>query len=147
MKIAPDATVTELDLPEADKRAVIWELLGSPDTVDQGIYQGIYHRRAVLHVHGNGRQLGLPQNLAAWALASAWRGTALYLLAGPVAITGRTMAGELTGLDGDLVRHARVVAQTVRETLTEWRRRPPVSNEAAISELLAYATRDISAST
>ncbi|NEC35483.1 hypothetical protein [Streptomyces rubrogriseus] len=142
VKIAPDATVTELDLPEADTRAVIRELLGSPDSVDQGIY----HRRAVLHVHGNGRQLGLPQNLAAWALASAWRGTALYLLAGPVAITGRTMAGELTGLDGDLVRHARVVAQTVRETLTEWRRRPPASDEAAISELLAYATRDISES-
>ncbi|WP_309030740.1 hypothetical protein [Streptomyces alfalfae] len=142
LKIAPDATVTEMDLPEANARAAIRELLGSPDTVDQGIY----HHRAVLHIHGNGRQLGLPENLAAWALASAWRGTALYSLAGPVALTGRTMAGELTSLDSDLVRHARAVAQTVRETLTEWRRRPPVSNEAAISELLAYATRDISAS-
>lgn len=56
------------------------------------------------------------------------------------------MAGELTDLDGDLVGHARAVARAVRETLTEWRRRPPVSDGAAISELLAYATRDISAS-
>ncbi|MGA5149977.1 hypothetical protein ACPCSF_33920 [Streptomyces griseoincarnatus] len=56
------------------------------------------------------------------------------------------MAGEPTGLGGDMVGHARAVAQTVREALTEWRRRPPVSNGAAISELLAYATRDISAS-
>ncbi|MFE0930849.1 hypothetical protein ACFW4O_38115 [Streptomyces mutabilis] len=100
----------------------------------------------MLHIHGNGRQFRLPQNLAAWALASAWRGTALYPLAGPAALTGRTTVGELTGLDGDLVRHARAVAQTVRETLTEWRGRPPVSNKAAISELPAYAARDISAS-
>lgn len=100
----------------------------------------------MLHIHGNGRQLGLPQSLAVWALASAWRGTALYPLAGPVAITGRTTAGELTDLDGDLVRHARAVGQTVRETLTEWRRHPHVSNEAAVSELLAYATQDISSS-
>ncbi|WP_331763550.1 hypothetical protein [Streptomyces anthocyanicus] len=100
MKIAPDATVTELDLPEADRRAVIRELLGSPDTVDQGIY----HRRAVLHVHRTGRQLGLKQNLAAWALASAWRGAALYPLAGPVAVTGRTTAGEVTALGSDLAQ-------------------------------------------
>ncbi|MFF0698463.1 hypothetical protein ACFYU4_38240 [Streptomyces tendae] len=80
MKTAPDATVTEMDLPEADARVAVRELFGSPETVDQGIY----HRRAVPHIHGNGRQLGLPlpQNLAAWALASAWRGTALYPLAG-----------------------------------------------------------------
>ncbi len=45
VKIAPDATLTEMDPPEADTRAAIRELLGSPDTVDQGIY----HRRAVLH--------------------------------------------------------------------------------------------------
>ncbi|MFF0706338.1 hypothetical protein ACFYVC_39190 [Streptomyces tendae] len=78
MKIAPDATVTEMDLREADARVAVRELFGSPETVDQGSY----HRRAVPHIHGSGRQLGLPQNLAAWALASAWRGTALYPLAG-----------------------------------------------------------------
>ncbi|WP_395577416.1 hypothetical protein [Streptomyces sp. BK79] len=142
LKIAPDATITEIDLPETGAHAAIRELLGFSDAVEQGIY----HRRAVLHVHGNGRQVGLPQNLAARALASAWRGMVLYPLAGTVAVTGRTTAGELTGLDGDLVQHATAVAQTVRETLTEWRRRPPVSNEAAISELLAYATRDASVS-
>ncbi|MEU9221941.1 hypothetical protein AB0D47_36065 [Streptomyces sp. NPDC048376] len=36
MKVEPDATVTEMDLPEADARAAIRELLGSRDTVDQG---------------------------------------------------------------------------------------------------------------
>ncbi|MEU6578212.1 hypothetical protein [Streptomyces sp. NPDC046805] len=38
------------------------------------------------------------------------------------------------------------VAQTVRDTLTEWRGRPPASNEAAIEELLAYAARDVASS-
>lgn len=51
LKIASDATVTEMDLPEAHARAAIRDLLGSPDAIDQGIY----HHRAVLHVHGNGR--------------------------------------------------------------------------------------------
>jgi hypothetical protein len=49
-------------------------------------------------------------------------------------------------LDGDLAQHVHAVAQTVRETLGEWRVRPPASNEAALSELLAYAARDVAPS-
>ncbi|MFD5309002.1 hypothetical protein [Streptomyces ardesiacus] len=47
---------------------------------------------------------------------------------GPVAVTGRTTAGEVTALGSDLAQHAGAVAQAVRETLTEWRGRPPVSD-------------------
>ncbi|TLS45742.1 hypothetical protein FE633_13335 [Streptomyces montanus] len=139
LRIDPDATVTDIHLPEPDAQSAIREHVGSPDAVDQGAY----HRRAVLHIHGTGRQVGLPQNLAAWALASAWRGIALYPLAGTIVVTGRTATGDVTALDDDLVQHAKAVTQTVRETLAQWRSRPPASNEAAISELLAYAAHDV----
>ncbi|GGN46372.1 hypothetical protein [Streptomyces fuscichromogenes] len=139
LRIDPDTNVTDLALPPTGAHSVIRELVGSPDAVDQATY----HQRAVMHIHGSGRREGLPQNLAAWALASAWRGTPLYPLAGPIVVTGRTTTGELLALDDDLVQHAHVVAQTVRDTLSEWRDRPPVSNETAVNELLAYAARDI----
>ncbi|MFI1106249.1 hypothetical protein [Streptomyces melanogenes] len=116
--------------------------VGSLDDVDQGVY----HCRAVLHIHGSGRTLSLPQNLTAWALASAWRGVALCPLAGTVVVTGRTADGEVTALDDDLAEHVQAVADTVREMLARWRRRPPVSDEAAIGELLAYAARDVASS-
>ncbi|MGW4823519.1 hypothetical protein ACWEP4_32375 [Streptomyces sp. NPDC004227] len=103
----------------------------------------MYHQWALLHIHGDGRATGLAQNIAAWALASAWRGMALYPIPGPVVVTGRAQDGEVTGLDASLAQHAHAVAQTVRETLGEWRTRPPASNEAALNELLAYAARDI----
>ncbi|MFF8867894.1 hypothetical protein ACF08B_38305 [Streptomyces sp. NPDC015139] len=138
LRIDPDATVTDLHLPAADAHIAIQEHLVS-DAVDQGIY----HRQAVLHVHGNGLKLGLPQNLAAWTLASAWRGMPLYPLAGPIVITGRAASGDVAALDNDLAQHAKGVAQTVGDTLSEWRERPPASNEAAIKELLAYAARDV----
>ncbi|MEU9546389.1 hypothetical protein [Streptomyces mirabilis] len=142
LRISPDATVTDLNLPVADAHSAIRECIGSPDSVDQGTY----HRRAVLHIQGDGLTLGLRQNLAAWALASAWRGTALYPLAGPVVVTGRTASGDVTTLDDDLVQHAQAVAQTVRANVAQWRTRPPASNEAAIKELLAYAARDVASS-
>ncbi|MFJ8787372.1 hypothetical protein [Streptomyces sp. NPDC102476] len=123
VRIDPDATVTDLNLPGADAQSAIREHLGS-DAVDHGVY----HRRAVLHIHGNGHDLGLPENLAAWALASAWRGMPLYPLVGPVVVTGRTESGDVTSLDDDLVQHAKAVARTVRDTLAEWRARPPASN-------------------
>jgi hypothetical protein len=138
LRIDPDATVTDLNLPAPDAHSAIQEHVES-DAVDQGVY----HRRAVLHIHGNGLKLGLSQNLAAWALGSAWRGTTLYSLTGPVVITGRTANGDVTALDDDLAQHAKAVTQTVRDTLSEWRQRPPASNEAAIQELLAYAARDV----
>ncbi|MFE9024338.1 hypothetical protein ACFYNL_38120 [Streptomyces sp. NPDC007808] len=138
LRIDPDATVTDLNLPTTDAQSAIQEHVGS-DSVDHGVY----HRRAVLHIHGNGQDLGLPQNLTAWALASAWRGMPLYRLAGPIVVTGRTESGDVTALDDDLVQHAKAVAQTVRDTMSEWRARPPASNEAAVKELLAYAARDV----
>ncbi|MGI5380715.1 hypothetical protein ACQEV2_42315 [Streptomyces sp. CA-251387] len=52
----------------------------------------------------------------------------------------------MTALDDDLVQHAKAVAQTVRDTLSEWRARPSVSDEAAVRELLAYAARDVATS-
>jgi hypothetical protein len=71
------------------------------------------------------------------------RGIPLCPLAGPVVVTGRTQSGDVTSLDDDLVQHAKAVARTVRDTLAEWRARPPASNEAAANELLAYAARDV----
>ncbi|MFD7284002.1 hypothetical protein ACFV80_45265 [Streptomyces sp. NPDC059862] len=68
---------------------------------------------------------------------------ALYPVHGPVVVTGRAQDGGVAGLDDGLAQHAHAVAQTVRETLGEWRTRPPASNEAALSELLAYAARDV----
>lgn len=138
LRIAPDTTVTDLTLPATTAHSAIRQHVGD-DTVDQGVY----HRRALLHIHGNGQALGLPPNLAAWALASAWRGMALYPLAGLIVVTGRTASGEVTALDDDLAQHVRAVAQTVRETTSQWHARPPASNEAAMKELLAYAARDV----
>ncbi|GGP92017.1 hypothetical protein [Streptomyces melanogenes] len=142
LRIDPDTTVTELDLPQTTPFSLIRVQVGFPDVVDQGVY----HHRAVLHLHGSGRTLGLPQNLTAWALASAWRGVPLYPLAGTIVVTGRTTDGDVTALENDLAEHVQVVACTVRETLTQWRRQPPVSDEAAIGELLAYAARDVASS-
>ncbi|MEU6510996.1 hypothetical protein [Streptomyces sp. NPDC046942] len=142
LRIAPDTTLTELDLPETDAFSAIRQHVGTSGAVDLAVY----HPRALLHVHGEGQVIGLGQNLAAWALASAWRRMTLYPLHGPVVVTGRTPDGEAAALDDDLAEHVRTVAQTVRETLKAWKARPPVSNEAAISELLAYAARDVASS-
>ncbi|MGW7824657.1 hypothetical protein ACWGLF_42850 [Streptomyces puniciscabiei] len=142
LRIVPDATFTELALPEADVFSAIRRHVGTSGAVDQAVY----HPRVLLHVHGEGRGVGLGQNVAAWALASAWRGMALYPLHGPVVVTGRTPDGEAAALDDDLAEHARTVTQTVRDTLKAWRTRPPASNDAAISELLAYAARDVASS-
>ncbi|WP_143076763.1 amidohydrolase [Streptomyces sp. MUSC 14] len=80
---------------------------------------------------------------AVWALASAWRRMTQCPLHGTVVITGRTSDGEAAALDDDLAEHARTVTQTVRQTLKAWKARPPASSEAAVSELLAYAARDV----
>ncbi|MGW2766108.1 hypothetical protein [Streptomyces sp. NPDC001275] len=138
LRIALDTTVTEPDLPETGALSAIRDHIGATDAVDQGLY----HRRALLHIHGDGRAIGLAQNNTAW-LASAWRGMALYPTHGPVIVTARAQGGEDASLDDGLAQHAHAVAQPVRETLGEWRTRPPASNEAALNELLAYAARDV----
>ncbi|MER5696033.1 hypothetical protein ACWDBO_30270 [Streptomyces mirabilis] len=139
VRIAPDSALTELVLPESDAHSAIRENVGSPGAVDQAAY----HPGALLHIHGEGRLLGLGENLASWALASAWRGMPLYPLHGPVVVTGRAHHGGVAALDDDLVQHARTVTQTVRGTLDTWCTRPPVSYEAALRELLVYAARDV----
>ncbi|MQY40666.1 hypothetical protein SRB17_86990 [Streptomyces sp. RB17] len=139
LRIAPDTTVTEIDLSEPGAHSAIRDHTGTTGPVDQGLY----HRRALLHMHGDGRGRGLARNITAWALASTWRGIALYPIHGPVIVTGRAHDGGMTALDDDLAQHAQAVAQTVCETLGEWRTRPSLSGEAALSELLAYAARDV----
>ncbi|MCQ8833799.1 hypothetical protein [Streptomyces malaysiensis] len=139
--ITPAGIVTELDLPESGARSAIRDHVGSAGAVDQGLY----HREALVHVHGDGQRIGLDSNLTAWALASAWRGMPLYSFHGPVVVTGRTQDGDTSALGDDLAAHVHAVAQTVRETREAWKTRPPASNEAAMRELLAYAARDVAA--
>jgi hypothetical protein len=71
LNIRPDGTAEPLELPDdyAAQRQELRGLLGG--TVDAGVY----HRQAQLHVHGGGPTAkDLPLNVAAWALACAWRG-------------------------------------------------------------------------
>ncbi|MFF3918462.1 hypothetical protein ACFYZB_34300 [Streptomyces sp. NPDC001852] len=68
---------------------------GDLTTVDRyTVDKAVYYPRALLHMHGEGQVIGLGQNLAAWALASAWRGMTLYPLHGAVVVTGRTPEGK-----------------------------------------------------
>ncbi|MFD8992739.1 hypothetical protein ACFVZ4_32440 [Streptomyces goshikiensis] len=95
---------------------------------------GIYHRRAVLHVHGNGQAERLPLNLSVWVLASVWRGFELpYGLYGTVMVTGP----QSEALDADLVAEVQAVCEAVAEVRAEWQHRPPVGENAARAELLA----------
>jgi hypothetical protein len=122
LRVAADAEVTAHDV--ADAQAVQPQHFASyvgglPD-------QAVYHPRALLRVHGRGHTLGLPANLTAWAFACAWRGLHLpYLLHGPVIITGRDSGGGVAALDAQLGAPVHATAQIVRETLAQWRQRPP----------------------
>ncbi|MGW0778414.1 hypothetical protein ACWD01_33405 [Streptomyces sp. NPDC002835] len=115
------------------QRQVLRALLG--DTVDPALY----HRRALLHVHGSGATQGLPFNPAAWALACAWRGVDLdYGLHGRVIVTGPG-DGRFAPLDADLETQVRNIAAAVRGILLEWRTRRPAGEQAARAEILAAA--------
>ncbi|MEV7525640.1 hypothetical protein [Streptomyces sp. NPDC091371] len=97
---------------------------------------GVYHRRAVLHVHGSGQRDGLPMNLAVWALACVWRGIELpYGLYGAAVVTGP----QSQGLDDDLAAEVRAVCEAVADVRAEWRGRPPTGEGPARAELLAAA--------
>ncbi|MFJ3714124.1 hypothetical protein [Streptomyces sp. NPDC090053] len=142
LRIDSDNTTAKVVLPDGDpsaQRSVLREQIGgSPEGA-------VYHRRALLHVHGDGRNAGLAPNLAGWALACVWRGRELpYQLCGPVVVTGPYAdEGGVAPLEEGLLRQAEVTAQTVRETLAAWKHRPPVSNEAAVQELLAYVRHEM----
>ncbi|MEV8063122.1 hypothetical protein AB0P37_43630 [Streptomyces antimycoticus] len=138
LHIDPDATSWHLELPEdaSAQHDVLCRLIG--DTVDRAMY----HRQALLHVHGNGAGMRLPVNPAAWALACAWRRLDLpYLLYGPVIVTGPDTSGVIETLNDRLLSQAEEVARRTKELHLEWSTRPPVSESAARHELLAYARR------
>ncbi|NEB78989.1 hypothetical protein G3I40_27770 [Streptomyces sp. SID14478] len=141
LRIDVDTTVSTIDLPEDPSEA--YDAIRRE--VGEALNQGVYHRRAVLHI-GDTSAAGTRLNLTAWTLASAWRGIALYPLHGTIVVTGPDGAGETTGLDDDLVRQAEAVAVMVRETVARWQDHPPVSNETAAQELLAYAAQELEAS-
>jgi hypothetical protein len=127
----------DVELPD-DHHAEIRHILGgSPD-------RAVYHREALLWVHGNGAREGLRSNLPAWTLACAWRGLTLdYELFGDIVVTGRTQDGDAQALPARLAEQARAVTATTLETIQRWRQKPPASNEAGLNELLAYAARDV----
>ncbi|MGW1768252.1 hypothetical protein ACWCQL_29940 [Streptomyces sp. NPDC002073] len=96
----------------------------------------MYHRRAQLHVHGNGQTEQLPLNLAGWVLASAWRGIELpYGLYGTIVVTGQSAQD----LELDLAAEVEAVCAAVTEVRAEWQDRPPACEGPARAELLAAA--------
>ncbi|WP_042422318.1 DUF3846 domain-containing protein [Streptacidiphilus anmyonensis] len=127
-----------VELSDDAHHAEIRRILGgSPD-------RAVYHREALLWIHGNGAGEGLPSNLPAWTLACAWRGLTLdYELFGDVVITGRTSDGDAEALPARLAEQAHTVTATTLETIRRWQQHPPASNEAGLNELLAYAARDV----
>ncbi|MEU4896235.1 hypothetical protein AB0B12_26370 [Streptomyces sp. NPDC044780] len=138
LRIDPDSTSSRLALP-TDQTAqydILRSLIGgNPD-------RAIYHRQALLHLHGNGAGTRLPVNPAAWALACAWRGLNLpYLLYGPVLVTGPDTRGAVENLNDSLLAQAEEIARRTAELRMEWSTRPPVSEPAARLELLAYTRR------
>ncbi|MEU6680903.1 hypothetical protein [Streptomyces sp. NPDC046925] len=142
--IAADASVTDVELP-GDRTAQRTALTDRVGGETEAVY---YHRSTVLHLNSSGARLRLPPNITAWTLACVWRRMTLpadYLLHGPVVVTGAySDGGELDALPDQFAAQARTAAATVRETMTAWRQRPPVSDEAALAELLAYVRRDVS---
>ncbi|GAA2555020.1 hypothetical protein ABWI13_28670 [Streptomyces koyangensis] len=107
--INPNHRTTGLHLPDKadDQARVLREKIGST------LNQGIFHRRAVLHIAENGRSEGLPAKLVVWALASAWRGIPLCPIAGPVVITGPDGPDGYLDIDEDLRAQAEDVALEV----------------------------------
>lgn len=144
IRIEADGGATAIEIPTDDvtelNTALRALLRGTPE-------QAVYHRRSLLWVHDNGQREGLTPNLTAWTLASAWRGQPLpYQLYGPVIVTGRDQfTGDSAPLEDDLAASVHAVNTTVADTMAAWRTRRPTSTDAAISELLAYAIRDVTA--
>ncbi|MFE0463735.1 hypothetical protein ACFW1A_31230 [Kitasatospora sp. NPDC058965] len=134
LQIDPAGPVEEIELP-ADpalrRRVLTTRLGGSPDP-------GVYHRRALMWMHGNAVYEGLPPNVVATALASAWRGMdigASYFLYGRVIVTG-SVDGDADHLDEGLAGQAREVGKLVAARALAWKTAPPASNEAAWEEIV-----------
>jgi hypothetical protein len=141
IRLEPDGSTETLTLPTRsdDQRKTLRSILNG--TVDAGVY----HRRALLHVHGGGYSAEhLPFNPAAWALACTWRGMDIgYGLYGTAVVTGPG-DGLLAPLEPELQTGVRSVAAAVKEVLIEWRTRPPAGEWAARAELLAAARYTLS---
>ncbi|MFI1648308.1 hypothetical protein ACH4XT_15400 [Streptomyces avidinii] len=126
--IAPAGSVSSTVLPSdaEGRRAAIGELVGG------GADQGRYHPEVLLHVRGNGSP---EPNLTAWALASTWRNLEIsYLLYGTVVVTGPASGAELPA---NVAAQVRAAGDAVTAIMDEWRSRRPISNDAAVAELLA----------
>ncbi|MEU6973605.1 hypothetical protein AB0A71_38965 [Kitasatospora aureofaciens] len=134
LQIDPAGPVEEIELPDDPallRRVLTTRLGGSPD-------RGVYHRRALMWLHGNAMNEGLPPNVVATALASAWRGIDIgtsYFLHGRVIVTG-AVDGDADDLEEELASQAREVGQVVADRALAWTAAPPASNEAAWAEIV-----------
>ncbi|KOU66700.1 hypothetical protein ADK55_05040 [Streptomyces sp. WM4235] len=138
LRIDTDGSVVALPWPEeyTERRGVVRTAVGgSADAA-------IYHRRAHLHVHGNGQAEDLPMNLSAWVLASHWRGVEIpYAFHGPVVVTGP----QLDGLDESVARQVLAMCAAVADVRAEWVTRLPVGESQARAELLAAVRHAVTA--
>ncbi|WP_191878545.1 MULTISPECIES: hypothetical protein [Streptomyces] len=127
-------------LPWADdvaaRMAQVRDVVGGPAD------RAIYHRQAHFHVPGNGAAEGLPMNLAAWVLASQWRGMEIsYGFYGPTLVTGP----DRSPLSEGMAAEVRAVCAAVAEVRLEWVTRPPAGEAAARAEVLAAARHAVAA--
>ncbi|MET9879241.1 hypothetical protein ABZZ36_32135 [Actinacidiphila glaucinigra] len=127
--------VQAFELPEdySRQRQVLCALLEG--TVDGAVY----HRRALIHVHGQGSlSPGRQLNVAAWALASTWRGTELpYGLYGTAVVTGPNCSdGGYGAVDENVSQHVQAVSAAVSQVLASWVDRPPMGEAQARAEVL-----------
>ncbi|WP_331726195.1 hypothetical protein [Streptomyces sp. NBC_01276] len=138
LRIDVDGAVVVLPWADDDAAcsAQVREVVGGPAD------RAIYHRKAHLHVHGNGAAEGLPMNLAAWVLASQWRGMEIsYGFYGPVLVTGP----DRSALPEGMAAEVRAVCAAVAEVRLEWMTRPPAGEAAARAEVLAAARHAVAA--
>ncbi|MEU3497609.1 hypothetical protein ABZ747_29470 [Kitasatospora cineracea] len=134
LQIDPIGPVAAIDLPDDPalrQRVLTTRLGGSPD-------RGVYHRRALMWLDGKAVDRGLPANVVATALASAWRGTDVgtsYFLHGRIIVTGAADGGA-DHLEEELADQAREVDRMVAGLALAWTAAPPASNEAAWAEII-----------
>ncbi|MCZ4120278.1 hypothetical protein [Streptomyces sp. H39-S7] len=141
LSIAPDATLTDIALPQ-DYRA---QLLLLRNLVGGTVDAAVFHRRAYLHVHGEGAILRAPMNVAAWALASQWRGAEIpYGLYGTAVVTGPGDAG-FQGLDAAMAAQVKAVCTGIHDLLVQWQTQPPADEQAARAHVLATAHYQLAA--
>jgi hypothetical protein len=137
----PDGALEEHPLPgtQQEQRDLFTRLCGAETD------RAVYHRQALFHVHGDGQGQGLPSNLPAWLLASAWRGLDLPNgFYGPVVVTGPAGAdGPVAPLAPMLADQVRYAADTVERVTAEWETRRPVSQDADVAELLAQVRHGV----